>query len=277
VTANRPTFSAGRLDCTVVSDGELPYPPAALLGNAPADELERALAGELDENGMVVGRFNPLLIHAPDALVLVDTGIGHYAPTPGAGRLLEALAGEDIQPGDVDLVVLTHGHPDHLGGLIADGAPGFPRARHLILSAEWQFWTTAGREALPAPIQAAFDETVATLHGLGRVDVVEDSARVAPGVLLSHAPGHTPGHAIVELGDPPEALFLADAVLHEASFEHPEWTSPIDADPVVAIQTRRALLGRAADERLLIAAYHLGKHGRVERRGSSFRFVPGAS
>ncbi len=267
-------FRAAALECVRVTDGALPYPAAALLANAPPDELARALAGELDEGGNVAGLFNPLLIRSTDAVVLVDTGIGCFAPGPGAGRLRESLEEESVEPGDIDLVVLTHAHPDHLGGLIAEGEPVFTRARHVILAAEWDFWAAARSAGVPEPIAVGFEEALAPLRSFGLLDLVDDRSEVASGIRLAHAPGHTPGHVVIELGDPPAAIFLADAVLHEAGFEHPGWTSAIDVDPDLAVSTRRALLGRAAGEPLLVAAYHLGRHGYVERSGAVFRLIP---
>ena len=81
--AEERTFKASALDCVLVGDGQLPHPPAALFANAPVDELERALVGEIDADGMIVGRFNPLLVRGPRALVLVDAGFGRLAPGPG--------------------------------------------------------------------------------------------------------------------------------------------------------------------------------------------------
>src|ERR671930_221040 len=205
--AHSRSFGAGGLQCVRLTDGELPYPPALLLANAQPDELARALAGELDEEGMIVGRFNPLLIRAPDAVVLVDTGIGRFASSEGAGLLHESLGREGVEPGDVDCVVLTHAHPDHLGGLINGGDPVFTRARHVILAAEWEFWAEAG-DRVPDPIAVGFKEA--------------------------------------------------------------EWTSAIDIDPELAVESRRRLLERAADEELLVAGYHLGRNGYVERDGEAF-------
>jgi glyoxylase-like metal-dependent hydrolase (beta-lactamase superfamily II) len=274
--AERRTFGAGALDCVLVADGQLPYPPATLLANAPLDDLEPALAGDIDANGMLVGRFNPLLVRSPGGLILVDAGFGRLAPDPGAGRLHESLHGEGVSATDVDVVVVTHAHPDHVGGLVVDGDPAFPRARHVLLAPEWQFWSShpAG---LPEPLVAAAEYALGPLHERGLLELVRERVEVAPGVCLSHAPGHTPGHAVIELGDPPAALFLADAVLHEAGFAHPEWTSPIDSDPERAVETRRRLLERAAGEGLLVAGYHLRGAARVERRGNAFRIVEATS
>jgi glyoxylase-like metal-dependent hydrolase (beta-lactamase superfamily II) len=188
--AGRRGFSAGGLECVAVSDGEPPFPPAMLFGNASPEDLQEALGA------------------------------------------------------------------DHLGGLVVDREPVFATARHIILRAEWEFWTSTA----PESVTGAVEQALRPLHERGLLELAEDRTEVAPGVRLVHAPGHTPGHVAVELGDPPAALFLADAVLHEAGFQHPESTSPIDSEPELAVETRRTLLARATEQQLLVAAYHLGRH-----------------
>jgi glyoxylase-like metal-dependent hydrolase (beta-lactamase superfamily II) len=268
----RRGFSAGALECVSVSDGELPLPAAMLFANADREVLGRALGEELDERGMTVGRFNPLVVRSPEAVALVDTGFGRFAPAPGAGQLLDSLRAEGIEPDQIDVVVITHAHPDHLGGLVDAGEPVFARARHVILAAEWEFWTSASADA-PESITGSVEQALRPLHQLGLLELAEHGREVAPGVRMIHAPGHTPGHAAVELGDPPAAVFLADAVLHEVGFQHTEWTSAIDHEPQLAVETRRALLARAVEQQLLVAAYHLGRHGFVRRDGDSFHLV----
>src|SRR5262245_35381402 len=135
-------FPAGALGCVAVSDGAFPVPPAMLFANAGPEELGQALGEEFDERGMIVGRFNPLVVRGPEAVVLLDTGFGRFAPAPGAGHLLDSLCAEGIGPDRIDVVVITHAHPDHLGGLVTHGEPVFASARHVVLGVEWEFWTS---------------------------------------------------------------------------------------------------------------------------------------
>jgi glyoxylase-like metal-dependent hydrolase (beta-lactamase superfamily II) len=176
--------------------------------------------------------------------------------------------GAGLAPEDVDVVVVTHGHLDHIGGLSRDGAPRFPRARHVVARLEWELWTGDGRLTDAETVAHA---QIPPLDEAGVIELVEPPVEVVDGVRLLPAPGHSPGQVAVELGA--AALYLADVVIDELHAEHPDWSMQFDADPLVAVETRRQLLGRAADEDLLVVASHLPGPARVERAGDGFRFV----
>ncbi|MFC4591614.1 MBL fold metallo-hydrolase [Sphaerisporangium corydalis] len=181
--------------------------------------------------------------------VLVDTGIGApgspastWAPVPGG--LLGELAAAGVAPEDIGTVVLTHLHSDHASGAVTDGVPAFPNARHVLQRAEVDWIENAG----PNPV---LDRILRPLTGL--VDVVDGDAAVAPGVRVALAPGHTPGHQVVEIGP---LTLTGDVVLHPVQLVNPAIRYAHDLDPEVAVATRLALLDRVRGQGGMIGTAH---------------------
>lgn len=263
-------WSIGAIAARLVTDGSAANPRQMVFASVPAEELDRELAP-----GDVVTPYDSLLIRTQKGTVLVDVGMGEHAVGFGApaGRLLDSLSALGVAPEAVDIVVVTHGHPDHIGGLTAGGVPRFPRARHVIWRGEWEFWTSeSGLASVMDPMAVVARAQLPPVEGL--VEAIDEETEILPGVRLMPAPGHTPGHLVVEIEDAGESLlYLADAVLHELNFPHPEWVAMIDMDPQRAVETRRRLLDRAADRGSVIAAFHLGASGRVERARHAYRLV----
>ncbi len=282
-------FETGKLKCIAVGDGTLTYlpptfpPPATLLfANAPRERLERVLLEHSLKPEQWVEWTSPyicLVVNTGDHLVLVDTGAGDLAPT--TGRLLKNLRAEGIAPEEIDTVILTHGHPDHIGGNTdADGKPAFPNARYVIWKDEWDFWTSErseqrldehvrelllkfARENLP-PIQ-------------GKVDLFDRETEIVSGIRAIAAPGHTPGHMALEISSEGERLLcISDAVLHPIHLEQPEWYAVVDFAPEQAVSTRRRLLNRAAARKALVLAFHFPFPGlgRVVQKGEGWQWQP---
>jgi glyoxylase-like metal-dependent hydrolase (beta-lactamase superfamily II) len=181
--------------------------------------------------------------------VLVDTGIGGsdspasaWAPVPGA--LVAELAALGVASEDVDTVVLTHLHSDHAGGTVTDGVAAFPNARHIVQRAELDWIESAG----PNPI---LERVLRPLTGL--VDAVEGEAEVVPGVRVLLAPGHTPGHQVVEIGP---LTLTGDVVLHPVQLANTAITYAHDLDPKQAAATREALVRRVRADGGLIGTAH---------------------
>lgn len=264
-------FAVGALECLLLCDGGGGLPAEAVLANATPAERGAAFGDRLEPDGRVMIPYNCLLVRAGERIVLVDAGIGRYGhPCGGSGgRLEDELRRAGVAPGDIDVVVVTHGHLDHIGGLCRDGHPRFAGARHVVSRVEWEWWIEDGRLTESGTVG---HDQIPPLMAAGLLERVDERVEVADGVLLVLAPGHTPGQLAVELGG--AAIYLADAIVDELHVEHPGWTMEFDEDPAVTVETRLRLLGRAADEGLMVVAAHLVGRARVERAGEGFRLVP---
>jgi len=262
-------FKVGTFKCMAVSDGTHTYtpptfpPPATFLfANAPKERLEQVLREHSLQPEQWIEWISPYICVVVDTgkhQVLVDTGAGGLAPN--TGRLLQNLQAEGIAPGDIDTVILTHGHPDHIGGnTVSEGGPAFPNARFVMWKDEWDFWTSEeaevkldehakelllmfARKNLP-PIQDS-------------LDLIDHEREILPGIQAIAAPGHTPGHMALAISSGGEQLLcISDAVLHPIHVEQPEWCAAVDFAPDQVVATRRRLLHRAAAEKALALAFH---------------------
>jgi len=213
------------------------------------------------------------VVRARDRVVLVDTGVGGPG-VPGAswigtpGRLPEELAAAGVEPDEIDLVVLTHLHLDHIGWNLAwDGdrpRPRFPQARYLVQRADWELFA-----ARPDDAREAFDRCVAPLQALGVAELLDGDRVLDDQLRLLYSPGHTPGSQslLVTSGDD-AALLWGDVANHPAQVGQPDWGPAADAQPEAAARTRRRLLERVETERMWLAPAHFpepfGTVARVE-------------
>jgi glyoxylase-like metal-dependent hydrolase (beta-lactamase superfamily II) len=206
------------------------------------------------------------VVRTPDAVVLIDTGIGIGAPADWGGvtgSLAVELAIANVQPTDVEHVVHTHLHLDHIGGATTeDGEPRFPFAIHHVHPADWD----AFLRAEDPDDGKAFERSIRPLADRDMLGVIEEDHDVVPGVGLVHAPGHTPGHrAVLVASDGERLLITGDALHHPFQVTHPVWPSTHDMDPALGVETRVALLSRARDDALVACVPHFGEpFGRVE-------------
>lgn len=249
------TLTADGIECTILSDGRGGIPPT-LFDDVPVGELEAALGSEPLPHDAPYGC---LLVRAKDATVLVDTGLGSAQhPLGGSGGgLSDELERAGVSPTTVDLVVISHGHLDHIGGLTRDGLPAFPRARYLIAAGEWRHWTSPEvLVGLPDPVATPAREQLPPLAEAGVVEQVSGEVEIAEGVQLVPAPGHTAAHLAVEVGASDGLVYAADALLHPLHVDHPDWGRGADADPDQAVATRRMLLERASARGHALAASH---------------------
>ena len=262
-------FKIGRVECIAVSDGPLTYtsptfpaPATLLFANAPKERLEQVLLKHNLRQDQWVEWTSPyicLVAKTDDHLVLVDTGAGGLAPT--TGRLMQNLQKARIAPEDIDTVILTHGHPDHIGGNTdADGKPAFPYARYVITKEEWDFWTSdQAEQKLDEHVREILvkfaRENLPAIQG--KVDLFDREKEILPGIRAVAAPGHTPGHMALEISSEGEQLMcISDAALHPIHLEQPEWYSVVDFAPDQAVATRRQILQMIAGQKALMLAFH---------------------
>ena len=169
-----------------------------------------------------------------------------------AGHLGAALGSVGVEPRDVDLVIVTHAHLDHVGGLVRDGRPVFGRATHLVSRAERAFWQSDSALQAGAPVSVRVARSALAALGRGRAAAGPSSraSSVLDGVVALPAPGHTPGQIALRIGDAPGGvLHVADAFVHPLHVEHPTWTMHADALPADVAATRGALCALAVRER----------------------------
>jgi len=255
-------FRVGSIGCTVLCDGYFSYPGQWFFPNAEPERLAGALAERRLSADHVVSPFACLLVETGRHVMLVDTGAGESLSTTGAIRA--RLEMEGIRPKDVDTVLLTHAHPDHVGGATdLRGRSAFPNARYVLAEAEWEFWnsprTNLDGLRLPDEVKIGILRTAKeSLHAIRhQVEPIDGETEVVPGVRALPARGHTPGHLALQVSsDDCALLHIADAALHPLHLEEPGWENGFDLDAAAALATRRDLAQRAAAEGMHVMAFH---------------------
>jgi glyoxylase-like metal-dependent hydrolase (beta-lactamase superfamily II) len=269
----------GKVLVTALNDGLLMLPPEVLLDITPEDR--ESLLREAGRRPPFHTAINTFLLQWPDRTVLMDSGVGP-AWGPKSGKLAANMKAAGVAAGDVDAVMLTHLHGDHIGGLCDPaGGAAFPKAELWVAETEMAFWEDdAKKAAAPEARRSSFDSArtaVAPYAGkLRRFGFGE----IMPGLEAIAMPGHTPGHTGYMLSSGGERLLIVADVFHvpEVQAARPEVGVGFDNDPAQAIRTRRTVLQRAVDEDLLVTGMHMSFPGfsRIARAGDGYVIHPEA-
>jgi glyoxylase-like metal-dependent hydrolase (beta-lactamase superfamily II) len=222
---------------------------------------------------------NAFLLHLGERLVLVDSGCGG-AMGPTLGRLAENLAAMGVAPEAIDSVLVTHLHPDHVGGLVdAEGNALLPNAELIVHEAEPPFWSDDAVLAQGSEQDRGFIQLArATLAAYrGRVRTIA-SGEVLPGVIAIPEPGHTPGHTGWLVASGADSLLIWGDIVHMpgVQFARPGAGMGFDIDGAQAIATRQRIMDMAATDRLMVAGMHLDfpAFGHVARVADGYAFTP---
>ncbi|MDA7430241.1 MBL fold metallo-hydrolase [Primorskyibacter aestuariivivens] len=274
------SVSLGQMQIDTLSDGTLMLPGDFIFGPMPKDELRPII----DKYGVSPDSLTPecnlTLVRDGERVILFDVGSGPDF-MPSAGKLQEAFDAIGLSTDEVTHVVFTHGHPDHLWGLLDDfGDPLFYDAEYMMGAGELDYWmadetvNTIGEERQSMAVGAKRRlEIIAD-----QITTFDDGAEILPGILAHGSFGHTPGHMSFELRSGSESVMvLGDAIgNHHVAFEKPGWVSGSDQDGEMAAATRLRLFDKITADKMRVIGFHLpgGGLGHADAQGDGFVFVP---
>lgn len=266
-------FKLGDFEVTTIVDSEVfidgPYP---IIGKNASEAEVIALMREsnLPPKRYQPG-FSPTIINTGRELVLFDTGNGEkgFVPRPAGGLLAAQLAPAGFNPADIDLVILSHGHPDHVGGLMEAGNPLFPNARYAIGAVEHDYWTKGDHPTdMLRDSASLYREN--TRQILDKFTFIKPGDEVTSGITAIGSYGHTPGHLSFHIdGGAEKILFWGDCAHHHvASLASPAWHCVFDVEKEAAAKTRVKIFDMAAADKIAVIGYHMPfpSIGYVERR-----------
>jgi glyoxylase-like metal-dependent hydrolase (beta-lactamase superfamily II) len=282
-------YKVGSFECTSINDGARSFPmPDTFVRNVPKEQALAAAEAAYMPKGMVTVPFNPQLINTGSKLILIDcgNGIANFEPSKGAvGRTLQNLASAGVDPKSVDVVLMSHLHPDHTNGIRAlDGSMAFPNAEIMVPAKDWEFWMSEENAAKAESNQMMknyFANVRKIYAGIeSKVTRYDWGKEVVSGITSIAAPGHTPGHTAFAVASGDSKVLIQSDVTNIPEFflRNPDWHVAYDVDPATAQETRHKFYDMAAAEKALVVGFHFTfpSIGHVEKDGAKYRLIPSA-
>jgi glyoxylase-like metal-dependent hydrolase (beta-lactamase superfamily II) len=273
-------YKLGGLEVSAISDGQVTLDqPWTVFGENQDPERVKKLSRRfsLPEDKHTI-TFTPLVVNTGNELVLFDTGWG--SGNPGRGQMADSLAAAGYKLDEIDVVVLTHCHPDHMGGLMDGDKPVFPNARYVVGETEYNYWTNPAQAS--GGTKDFYELTKAKLVPLAaKTTFVKDGGTVASGISAIATHGHTPGHMSYRLeSEGKQAIVTGDVCNHVIlSMQKPKWHVLFDMNKEASVATRMKLMDMAAADRIPLIGYHfpfpaIGFVSVSERGGRHYHWEP---
>ena len=256
----------GKIQCTIFRDLMFKYQAKDYFVNASQEELEPSLRKFNVTADNIPSPFISVLLQQGDKKILIDTGMG-FSEKPLVfrgnsyvmkGRLRQLLQQENVKLNDITDVIITHFHPDHIGGLFTEeNKLNFPNAKFHIHNDEWTYWHSASSDNQPALFKHFIEKNITPLKNLNLNLIKGDFVNILNGITAVKADGHTPGQiALIIHSGKTQLLYISDAFLHPLHMERLDWQTNYDLDHQKAKQSRIKLLELAHKDNMLINAFH---------------------
>lgn len=279
------SYRVGSIEVSVVSDGHITVPLAeGLIPGVSLSDIQRALSEAMLPTETITTTFAPLLFKSGSKTTLIDTGFGpDVGDEAGStrGLLVGNMKANGVDPTDIDVVVISHFHPDHVNGLLSQGKLTFPNAMITVPEPEWQFWMNAEemKQAPAGRMSQLFQNNRHIFEQVGeRLSVFKWGAEIVPGLEAVAAPGHSIGHTAFWLRSGDEQVFIQSDLTNQAALfvANPDWYSALDQFPEQTVQTRRRFCDMLAEKRIPLQAFHHPFPGRcyLEKDGAGYRRIP---